>query len=239
MPSEGRGGVPRCAVRGLCDNNASGLDPTAPRPELERCITDIRAGQVVGVVAHEQSRITRQPEVWEQFIVTLTVAKIEKVHTVQNGIIAVGEGNRLVGRFLKTSSTPRRRSEPRPGPEPPTENSWLLRVARRAIDPMAIAKPRSPKWATTATRRSVGPHLEIDEAEAEVIRFIADQILAGYGVTTIAKQLNAKGVPPWSQSRKNKDRIAARWYKSTVHHVITNHQSPGCEPIRARPTPAR
>lgn len=60
-----------------------------------------RNGEIVGIVANEQSRLTRQGDgAWEQLVVTLTKAGVTKVETLRNGPISVEPGNRLVGRLL-------------------------------------------------------------------------------------------------------------------------------------------
>src|SRR5262245_56439488 len=64
------------------DNNKSGADPDVVREDYERLLNDIRRGQVAQVVVHEQSRLTRQPQQWNQLVVILTRAGIEKIHTV-------------------------------------------------------------------------------------------------------------------------------------------------------------
>ena len=62
------------------------------RDGYDQLVADIRAGAVAELICHEQSRMTRLPEVWNALVITLTKAGITKIHTVQQGTISVEEG---------------------------------------------------------------------------------------------------------------------------------------------------
>ena len=82
------------------DNNRSASDPDVQRPGFDALVASIRRGDVAELVAHEQSRLTRRPEQWETLLVTLSMSGIERVTTVQQGMIPVAQGGRLLGRIL-------------------------------------------------------------------------------------------------------------------------------------------
>ncbi|TCT14565.1 DNA invertase Pin-like site-specific DNA recombinase [Natranaerovirga pectinivora] len=61
-------------------------------------------------------------------------------------------------------------------------------------------------------------NLVINEAEAKVIQRIFTEYLSGKGVFTIAKGLNAEGIPTVS---------GARWYENTVLYILKNEKYKG------------
>lgn len=78
-------------------------------------------------------------------------------------------------------------------------------------------------------RRGKLPSLEIVEEEAEFVRFIYRQYLAGDGAQSIARQLNAMGSSPHR---------GAQWSRSSVRHILSNPTFAGkvaLEPRQALP----
>jgi DNA invertase Pin-like site-specific DNA recombinase len=192
-------GVP---TRVYCDNNVSGADPDAERDGLDAFMVDLRAGLVAEVVTHEQSRITRIPEVWERITVALSKAGIDKVHTVQAGIITVGEGNRLVGRLLAIVDA---------------EEVERTR-ARTLAAHQQLAIEGRPSGGRTYGYRSVEGSdqraaLVIEPEEAKVIRLISDRLIEGYSLRAICTELNDAAVPT--------PRGGARWIPRTVRTIVT------------------
>lgn len=70
-----------------------------------------------------------------------------------------------------------------------------------------------PPTATGSAARGKLPSLEIVEEEAEFVRFIYRQYLAGDGAQSIARQLNAMGSSPHR---------GAQWSRSSVRHILSN-----------------
>lgn len=177
---------PGVEVRTFVDNNKSGSDPDLHRPGYEAFLAAVRRGEVVAVVAHEQSRLTRIPEVWNALVVTLTKAGISKVHTVQQGAISVDAGNRLVGGILNLVDA---------------EESERIKARSRAMAEQLAEEGRPPGGRFYGYRRHRGPEgkdrpqlVEVP-AEAAVIRRIVDELLEGHGARAVAERLNADGVP--------------------------------------------
>jgi site-specific DNA recombinase len=213
------------------DNDVSGADSTAKRKRLDAFLTALRSGQVSGVVTHEQSRITRIPEVWEKLTVALSLAGIDKVHTVQQGIIAVGAGNRLVGRLLAIVDA---EEVERTRARVLAAHKHLFDEGRWSGTKLYGYRSASPDEkadmvaaGTLSAEEAKRPKLVINETEAEVVRYIADKLIAGYGLWPIVKDLNARGVPC--------ARGAKGWQPTTLRAVI---RKPAVAGLRMRNDPA-
>jgi DNA invertase Pin-like site-specific DNA recombinase len=172
------------AVVDYWDNNKSGGDPDVVRPGYDAMVAAIRRGEVADVICHEQSRLTRIPAVWDELVVTLTKAGITKVHTVQQGTVAVEPGNRLVGRIMAV-----------------IDAEELERIkARTLANAEQLAGEGRPNGGRYyGYRRFKGddgrPQLVIDPDQAAVVRRIADAICAGRSIFSIVAELNTEGVP--------------------------------------------
>jgi site-specific DNA recombinase len=87
------------------------------------------------------------------------------------------------------------------------------------------AKAASGKWVGTGHApygyRRVGErqncHLEIDEAEAAIIREIFGRFINGEAILTIAASLAAAGVLP-----PNRSRVGVRWYRTSLKRILQN-----------------
>jgi site-specific DNA recombinase len=211
---------PELAVEIYCDNNVSGADPNAERPALDRFLAQLRAGQVAQVVTHEQSRITRIPEVWERVTVALTLAGITKVHTVQSGIIPVDEGNRLLGRLralIDAEEVERTRIRMRG-----THQQLAIEGRHHGGRCYGFTKEDGPDG------RPVRVH---DPDEAKVVREIADRLVNGHSATSIAADLNARNVAA--------PRGKGRWHISSVRYVISKPAVAGLRSHHGTITTAR
>jgi DNA invertase Pin-like site-specific DNA recombinase len=176
-------GVP---VRVYQDNDRSASDPDVVRDEYQRMLAGIRRGECLALVAHEQSRLTRQTREWDELVVTLTRAEITKVHTKQQGTIGVEVGNRLVGRIMNVIDA---------------EESERIRARSTAMAEQLADEGRPPGGRFYGFRRHRGPdgtrrpELEVIPVEAAVIRRIVNELLAGHGANAVAERLNNDGVP--------------------------------------------
>jgi DNA invertase Pin-like site-specific DNA recombinase len=190
---------PGVEVRVFPDNDKSGSDPDVHRPGYEAFVAAVRRGEIGVVVVHEQSRLTRIPEVWNALVVTLTKAGITKIHTVQQGTISVEAGNRLVGGILNLVDA---------------EESERIKARATAMAEQLAAEGRPQGGRFYGYRRHRGPdgagrpELEIVPEQAEVIRRITDELLGGHSARAVAEHLNADRVPT--------ARAAAEWRGSSV-----------------------
>jgi site-specific DNA recombinase len=176
------------------DNNRSGSDPGVARPGYEALIAAIRRGAVAELVVHEQSRLTRRPEQWEELVVTLSLAGLERVWTVQQGQIPVSAGTRLLGRILAVVDA---------------EESERIKLRATAMAQQLAQEGRPQGGRFYGYRRVTGddrrPHLVIDTAEAAVVRRICSELAVGRSSYQVAEGLNRDGVPTARKGTKWRD----------------------------------
>ena len=175
---------PALPVREFVDNNISGSDPDATRPAYDALLGAIRRGEVSEVVAHEQSRLTRQPGQWDDLVITLGRAGIEKVHTVQQGPVAVASGSRLLGRIMAAVDA---------------EEVERIKARSTAMHEQLAAEGRPNGGRLYGYDRQIGLDgravMVVNEHEAKVIRLIVDRLLAGYSTSAVIGELHAQFIP--------------------------------------------
>ena len=208
---------PDVEVREYVDNDLSAADPGVFRPDYDRLLHDIRAGHVEHVVCAEQSRLTRQPSEWEDLVVILTRAGIREVHQYRGGIVQV-EGSKLVGRILAA-----------------VDAEEVERLRARINDRLgSLAEEGRPHGGRIfAYRHILDPGgkktIEPDPARAEIVRQTAERITSGWSLTSIAADLNRRGVPT---ARGGKE-----WTASSVRSMVTNPAVAAYRPHRGRLIP--
>jgi site-specific DNA recombinase len=175
---------PALPVREFVDNNLSGANPDVTRPAYDALVAAIRRGEVSEVVAHEQSRLTRQPGQWDDLVITLGRAGIDKIHTVQQGPVAVGSGNRLLGRIMAAVDA---------------EETERAKARFMAMHEQLAADGRPSGRRPYGYDRTMGSdgraELVINQHEAKVIRLIAERILAGHSARAVLDELHAQFIP--------------------------------------------
>jgi DNA invertase Pin-like site-specific DNA recombinase len=212
---------PNLAVRTFTDNNLSASNPDVVRPGYEALLSAIRRGEVDEVVCHEQSRLTRQPGQWDDLVVTLTRAGITKIHTVQQGIVSVEAGNRLVGRILNVIDA---------------EESERIKARATAMhDQLAVeGRPNGGRYYGYRLYRGPSgtgrPELVVDDAEAAVIRRVTDELLAGHSANAVAEGLAADGI---ASPR------GGRWRGKAVLSLVRRPHIAGLRVHHGRTTPAQ
>lgn len=166
------------------DNNRSASDPDVQRPGFEGLVATIRRGEVGEVVAHEQSRLTRRPEQWETLLVTLSLSGIEHVTTVQQGVIPVAQGGRLLGRILAVVDA---------------EESERIKLRSAAMSAQLAAEGRPNGGRYYGYQRVTGDdrraELVIHEPEAAVVRRICSELATGHSGHEVAARLRRDGIP--------------------------------------------
>ncbi|MBX3313838.1 MAG: recombinase family protein [Actinobacteria bacterium] len=191
---------PDATVVHYADNDLSAADPGTHRPGYHALLDAVRRGEVDGVVVAEQSRFTRQPAEWEEALVTLSLAGIEEVHAYRGSPIPV-RGSRLVGRILAA-----------------VDAEEVERLRARVVERLdtLAAEGRPPGGPSYGYDRSTDDNgrkvLIVNEAEADVIREMADRVLAGWSLTRIAADLSERGVPTAR---------GGRWAATTVRSTVT------------------
>lgn len=166
------------------DNNRSASDPDVQRPGFDALLAAIRRGDVAELVAHEQSRLTRRPEQWETLLVTLSMSGIERVTTVQQGVIPVAQGGRLLGRILAVVDA---------------EESERIKLRSAAMSAQLATEGRPNGGRYYGYRRATGDdrraELVVHEPEAAVVRRICSQLAAGRSGHEVAARLRSAGIP--------------------------------------------
>jgi DNA invertase Pin-like site-specific DNA recombinase len=187
-------------VRTFVDNDLSGAKPGVVRPGYDDLLDAVRRGDVTELVCHEQSRLTRQPAQWEDLIVTLTKAGIERVYTVQSGTIEIG-GSKLISRIMAAVDA---------------EEAERIRARVTAASAQNAAEGRPHGPPSYGYGRAIGgdgrPQWVINPEEARIVRRMCDRICSGRSVNSIAAELDDEEVPvPRGK----------RWYPTTVRRIVT------------------
>lgn len=154
-------------------DNMSAWDPAVVRPDWERMLEGIRAGQFVAVAAWAGDRLTRQPpqleDLWAACQATGT-----QLWTLHGGHITSALMLRILGAVAAEESDNK-------------SNRAKLKHARKAADGQFHGG-----------RRRYGYTDRMDatvESEAAVIRDIAARVLAGSTLFSIAADLRAREIP--------------------------------------------
>jgi len=177
-----------------CDNDVSAYDRRRVRPAYEELLRDLESGVVDGLVAYHSDRLYRQPADLERLINVIELARVP-IAVVAEGDIdlshATGRGlARVIGSFNRMQSE--RSSE---------------RIRRKHLELAQAGRPTGGARAYGYERDG----MTIVETEAEVIRELAERLLAGESTTTLASELNARRVPSAQ---------GGRWYASTLTKVM-------------------
>lgn len=158
-----------------------------PRPEYQRMLTDLADGARDAVLIYHVDRLTRRPIELEQFLDVLTAAKVAQVRFVAGGELDIGNGDGLmVLRMLLAVAA--------------NESATKSRRVKRKMEQNATAGLPHGGY-----RRPFGyaeDKVTVVPAEAEVIRTLAQRLVAGESLRSLASWLEAEGVTtvgggPW------------------------------------------
>lgn len=165
------------------DNDVTAADPSVERPEFERMLECVLAGDFDAVVVYNQGRLVRQPEQMERIIRLVVGSGIELVAVTGNTAVDSPEA-RLFARI-------------KVGVDAFEVEQVRSRVKRKQ-------KERIENGLTTGGLVGFGyTDFEVDPQEADAIREAVDRVLAGEAMYTIVRDWNERGVPtksgkPWS-----------------------------------------
>ncbi len=188
------------------DNDVSAYSGK-PRPRYAELLTAVEVGSVDGIVAWHPDRLHRSPRELEEFI-DLVERRRVTVTTVRAGewdlSTPSGRGTaRILGAVARMESE--HKSD---------------RVSR-ALEQRATQGRSHGRVAYGYRRQHLpdGTRVEVaDEAEAGVVRRIAERLVAGHSLRQIAADLNAAGTP----SPTGKE-----WGKNMVRHVVARERNVG------------
>jgi site-specific DNA recombinase len=149
------------------------------RPEYQRMLTDLAGGSRDAVIVYHVDRLTRRPIELEQFLDVLTAAKVKHVRFVAGGDLDIGNGDGLmVLRMLLAVAA--------------NESATKSRRVKRKMEQNAGAGLPHGGY-----RRPFGyadDKITVVPAEAEVIRTLAERLVAGESLRSLASWLDAQGV---------------------------------------------
>lgn len=188
-------------VGDYCDNDRGASTRSRKRrPEFERLIADVRAGEVDVIVAYSMSRITRRPAEWETLIQLVEQTGV-RIETCVSGTADI---NTADGRaVLRTIA------------------AWDAAEAERTAERIARAHRQRqqhgrPNW----PRRPFGhrPDGREEPAEAAAIRWAAEAILSGASQADVARAWN---------ERETLTTTGAEWTPRLVGQVLRQERLAG------------
>jgi DNA invertase Pin-like site-specific DNA recombinase len=192
---------PELPVRVYCDNDITAADPGTFRPDYDRMLTDIKAGEIAHVVSADQERLTRQLSEWEQLSAILRAASVWEVHGYRDGITPVKLGQTAAGRYKAVAAAE-------------YVEGVKIKVREKHAALAAEGRPRGGlEYGYRPGRNGRGEAtLEVVPEQAAVIREVADRLSAGWSLAAVAKDLNARGVPTLR---------GRQWGATTVRRMIS------------------
>ena len=180
------------------------------RPEYERMLTDAQAGRVDAIVCWSVDRLTRHPRELEE-IIDLYTSHHVALATVGGEINLGDPDGRMVARMTGVIAR--------------SEVEKMARRIRREIQQRAERGlphgPRAYGW-----DRVDGQDV-LNEAEATVVREIAQRLLSGESVKAVTESLNARRIPPPYGHRPTKDGRPREWSRVTVRAVVLRERNAG------------
>jgi site-specific DNA recombinase len=188
---------PRVPVEVFRDKGVSAAAEDAHRPEFERFRQWVAAGRIAHVWTVEQTRIERKEIQWFVLAAELDAAGISELHTNRDGIVRIRDAVAGIKAVLAAD-----------------EVRKLKKRVNDRLDEIA-AEGRPAAGIHFAHRRAVDQDgnkiLVLDEDDAAIVREVAERVLDGWGLITIAHDLDARGV-----RGKNGGKLSPRGIKGMV-----------------------
>lgn len=157
----------------LLQDNMSAWDPAVTRPDWERAMEMLRAGQVAGIVGWHADRLTRQVMQGELLLEACKLGNAQ-LHTVRGGQILSPLMFRIEGALAQNDSDLKSQKIS-------SKHQLLARAGAYKGGP----RPFGYEPGMTDTR----------ESEARWVRWAAAGVLAGRSLHSLAAELNEKQVP--------------------------------------------
>jgi site-specific DNA recombinase len=194
------------------DNDYSASEyATKPRLDYEQMVRDLRAGLFDVIVVWDQDRLVRQLKELEELIPVLKKHKVDLA--VCTGEVDVKTtGGRLKARIL--------------GAVGAHESEHKSERILEGIDQSARAgKPHGGPRAYGFERDGITHRVD----EVRHIEWMAERVLAGASLTSIAKDLNGRGVTTSQAGRVRKDGSVARgsWSAATIKSILISPRTAG------------
>ena len=198
------------------DENWSGSD--RERPEFNRMIADAREKKFNTIICKTQSRFARDMEMIEKYINGLfLIWGIRFISVVDNGD-SMNKANRKTRQIFALT------------------DQWYLEDLSDNIRATLSSKRKQGLWvgAFAPYGYMKDPadknHLIVDDEAAEIVRYVFDLYLKGYGITPIARKLNEEHIPNPATYKKqhgqpfqniNKE-CSDMWHTYSVQRMLSN-----------------
>ena len=204
------------------DEDYSGSD--RERPAFNRMIQDAESRKFNMVLCKTQSRFARDMELVEKYV---------------NGLFPIW-GIRFVGVVDNADSTNKYNRKQRQITS--LVDQWYLEDLSENVKATLASKRKQGLWVGAFAPYGYikdpdnKNHLIVDEEAAEVVRYIFDLYLQGYGITPIARKLNEQGIPnpatykqqhgqPFQNAHKECSDI---WHTYSIGRMLSNLVYRGC-----------
>lgn len=175
-------------------HDSDGLPTRATkRPEFRRVLRQLHEGRNDALIVYDLDRLTRQPRDLEALI-DLAEVRAVPVAVVTGDVDVSTSGGRAMARVLVAFANK-------------SSEDTARRVARAARQRAERGAPKVDGFRPYGYDRAMNPVPD----EAAVIREVADRILAGDSVRSIAASLNARGIRPMR---------AAKWANPSVKSIV-------------------
>ena len=198
------------------DEDFSGSD--RDRPDFNRMISDAREHKFDVIICKTQSRFARDMEIIEKYI---------------NGLFPIW-GIRFLSIVDNNDSTNRANRKSRQINS--LVDQWYLEDLSDNVRATLASKRKQGLWigAFSPYGYKKDPnnknHLIIDEEAAEVVRYVFDLYLQGYGITPIARKLNKEKIPnpatykqqhnqPFQNSH---NKCSDMWHTYSIQRMLSN-----------------
>jgi site-specific DNA recombinase len=170
---------PDLPIEVFADTGISAANGDA-RPDYERLREWVAAGQVAHVWTVEQSRLERREAQWFELAALLDAAGITELHTNRDGLIRVRDEVAGIRAVLAAGESRKIRQRTRDT------------LAEKAANGEA---PAARPFGYVHARNSDGSGTyAIVPEQAEAIRFAAEKVLDGWGLSNIAAALRSRGL---------------------------------------------
>ncbi len=173
------------------------------RPAFRRMLADLAAGRIDAVVAYDLDRVARDPRDLEDLI-DVVEHRNAPTAAVTGSLDLSNDSGITIARINVAIANKSSRDTAR-------------RVARKQLELAEQGKVAGGGIRAYGYDRD---GVTVLEAEAAVLREIRDRILAGHSLTSIARDLTARGVPTVRGSDRG-------WHSRSVHAAITKARLAG------------
>jgi site-specific DNA recombinase len=156
------------------------------RPQYQRLLADITDRHVDAVLVWHLDRLHRQPRELEEFVDTCTAANLKHLVTL-HGEVDIGSGDgMLIARIMAAVAA--------------NESDAKSRRQRRKMD--ELAQQGRPHGGAYRPFGYDADKVTVREPEAKIVRQLADRLLAGESLASLARWLNDHDIPtttgkPW------------------------------------------